>query len=934
MYIIQLAIKRNRPVWSFLSSKCHYLATSTKFVSRHVSCVFQAKHSDIWNNNHFKFNLSRSYGSHLPIDFKTASSDTLETLDEHQIESSDCKNKILGLVSSYYNLNEQIVENKDLFMILYDEYKISLKSDDFKNLRKYQEQVINSDDFQKFLETVPSHLETMSVGDVVDVLGGLILLGIPNTNLLIAQCVYKLLEPEVVLGFSEIAKLYRIFNENFKSIYILQYSLLVPALKSLLMNFSFCKREDLISLSQIMSLEILFWLENNPEIVDTYLSIISDALNKADLHQDVYSLSVILNGVYGCFMHYSKMKKQFSHHAVQIYTSLMDMLEPHIEQMTFRQFSYTFSNIFRSGAQNLLLKMRPEMSKNVITQSKQKMEKLLNSDLPFREKLRFLEEVNISDLFLDDELEFQNELLDFIPNADELTLLSLVEILRNYFQTFIINDQSILPQLVTSAKARLLELLHTRFSNDDNVGSSSFRYFPYYPYLLIIKSLRKMVSKPDFLVDFQPYVAEWIESGYVCDNQSFIKMCDVAIPVLDLTISENIYKRIENILLSEKGLNNADRILNATLFPIKNKRVIKTIEMALITAIERQKISSKELVQIITVKASGREHAAVPKFTKFISEKIEAIENIEESIICVLANKASFLSENMTNRMLKYYSDHFNSIFLFHREESIFLTLLRSFDGLSRLPKHMKELEQLSKYIFDTYFGKEMSALVASESLFILCNFGIYLDEHIQTFFSDDYLETFYKFLREMNTKKMPARLKNFVLLNQHIVLHRPDLNIPWLSEDFLGVFSGLNASYLDPEMKASMSYIEQPLKRVLSGHAYYKRRVRVELGLLVDYEYFVDSNNQPVHYSEALMMDPSETDIRKCALLCGRYKRYEYLANDVDALSVYSANRILSLRALGYEVVFVPVGEWEKLHPEERFDYLRDKMRIESKSH
>ncbi|KAJ8311581.1 hypothetical protein KUTeg_010936 [Tegillarca granosa] len=889
--------KHLRPFCQFIRLKCHRLAPCVQIFTRDVC---HAKHLGIPNDRHlqFQYYLSRSYCSQPLRNFKIVA-DTLNTLSAEQIESSECKNIVLGLVSFYFDLEEGVLQKKDQFMVLLEEYKISEKSNDFENLQQYQKHISKFDGFQKLLKVLPSHIESMRLKDVVDVFGGLLLLGVAQNSTAVSQCIYRLLNPNFELGLLEIAKLSAIFHGNFQinSRHILQYTLLAPALKSLLVNFSSCDRNDLIYLSYLMEQP---WIEIYPEVMNRYLEIISDALENNNLHQDVDCMLSLLNGVCECIWHQNVLCKQSSPHLLGMFRKLMEFLDPCFENLTYEQVSTIFSNmnnIFSSRYKMAILKVYPDAEKTFLTlqtQLENQYKFLLHLNLPIRERFRHKVFEQLLSTDNGNEMPFH----DMIPQADELTLQSIV----HRMNAVVITDK-----MIFSVMNQLLKLLRLR-SKGTGHGATNNQKYPYYTYISILADLQKYkqpkIFEP-FTHSFKPYLSNWLESGYACDIDTYSQLCEVAIPLFG-RIRKEMIQKIRNILLSldVSQFQYAGRFFQGALKTVpSNTLLIKIFEKALATNISQMKHGGVELIGHPIMER-------VPELNTCLVMALEKLENGEEYFLRTLVQNGRFITEKMANRILENYADNFNTKYKVYQPDCILLHLLLTFNRISRLPKNLSKLEELANCALNTHLNLEndMQLLRHYQILNHLCHFGIYLDEHIRKAFSSDFLKKFYEALEGKKEKFIALNLASLVLMNRHIVLHRKDLNIPWKCEQDMKTLSSCSL-----KEKIELGLINRmPLR---ARKFYYKLKhdgaEHIKVNFLVDYgihvhlELCVDSQNMPVDSQVA-----KKDGFQKRAVVFGILPQDSAVVNDKTAISASSAQQILDLRALGYEVLYVPYSE------------------------
>ncbi|KAJ8310139.1 hypothetical protein KUTeg_012004 [Tegillarca granosa] len=889
MKILELVTKKFRPLGPFLYLKCRPVAQSTKIVSRHIC---QAKHLDILNDQckPVTYFLSRSYCSHTSGNLQKIS-DMLDALNLEQIESKECRNIIFNLLEVCVNAEDRTFEGKDSFFVIYFIFH-KRQSLNFLDFQKHQKHTLELTKFQKFLETLPDHLETMSVEDMVDIFGGLAMLGIPKTNFVITQLLLKILNPEVQLGLSEIAKLLLIFQDNFHFSHIIKFTFLYPTLKSCLTNLSSYDRDDLKYLSYLMEKSMI---DTYPELLNIYMKIISEVFKDKQFKKDADCLSDALKGL-SVFFFQGKgdQKKAHSPQLVEAYINLMEMFVPVIDQLSFKHLSQVVGKMRVDGSLNVLDQKRPELCRILDEKLRTNFEELMVSDMPVREKMKYMARLTRADFKLPNKSGINRTFLSMIPNADEHLLLSIVYLWKHEH----LFENSSLKPLFLSAKTRLLELLHEKqhVINPDK-PPSNFHINPFYPYINTIEALQRAVMRRrfhfmadfqlknpmDFFVEFKPYLAMCLQSGQACNNDVFSRVCEVAIPIFGNEISQDTMKRIEDIIFSKKGVKNAQRILRGSLYIPSGNNISLTIELNIKTAINEEIYSGSEIVDLISAGMEGKGLLKSKiQLTRFFARKLETLKGIEKSLLPVVTyNMDAILSEKMANRVLKYYVKHFNSLTLGQKPGSILLTLLRAFFTLSRLPEHTEELREISKHMLDTYLGNGLSASNSYQMLHYLCHFGIYFDEHLQEVFSSAWFD------------------KLFDVIS----------NLP---------------SYA----KTSTFYFT--LHHVLGGDEYFKTGVPIEYELLIDFEYFVDSNKMPVNYEEAKKMDLTKSDIKKCAVYCGRPRNRELMAKDKDAVSVDSAQKILHLRTLGYQVAFIHKPDWMSLITDsDRYIYMRSTLGI-----
>lgn len=511
MSMLQLVTKQFQPLCPLFSLRCGHLSLGAKIVSRHL---YIAKSLDVWNDKRvpvvYKYEQLRSVSSRVSAKLKTIPG----ILEIQHMEPKECKRVIFHLISACLSLEEQTGHNDDQFMILYGEYKKSEKFNHLKCLQKNQEEVLKMESFQVFLEWLPIHFDNMGVEDLIDIFGGLLLLGVPETDLLMTRLFCKFWGPDVELGISEIAKLAAIFDGNFNSRHILQFGFVAPAMISVLGTLSSYDRNDLIYLSRLMNQPCI---KVYPEIMDTYFRLVSDAIKKTDFYDEVDGVLTIINGICDCFKHEFVLKHKLSPDSEAIYGEIVTRLGKLDHQLSERQVTSILPNICYAYLKTCTgsfsnSKLHYDFFKNFrVFPTEMQTQILMNADL-FDGICSVFDQQGIMG-----SIKFDNNYLsEIIKRADELTLLNVCQVLvfveNKEFTGFTYN-------LKTKVKVRLLDLLHARFSNTRNAGATNFQKIPYYPYFEILDILQntKFPSKDrcvGFMVDFKPYLVEWLESGY------------------------------------------------------------------------------------------------------------------------------------------------------------------------------------------------------------------------------------------------------------------------------------------------------------------------------------------------------------------------------------------------------------------------------------
>lgn len=511
MSMLQLVTKQFQPLCSLFSLRCGHLSVGAKIVSRHL---YIAKSLDIENDKRvpvvYKYELSRSVSSQASAKLKIIPG----ILEIQHMEPERCKRVIFHLVSSCLNLEEQTGHNDDPFMILYGEYKKSEKFNHLKCLQQNQERVLKTESFQVFLEWLQIHFDNIGVEDLIDIFGGLLLLGVPETDSLMTQLFCKFWGPDVEFGFSEIAKLAAIFdgNFNFNSRHILQFGFVAPAMISVLGTLSSYDRNDLIYLSRLMNQPCI---KVYPEIMDAYFRLVSDAIKKTDFYDDMDDVLTIINGICDCFKHEFVLKHKLSPNSEAIYGKIVTRLGLLDHQLSGRQVSSILPNIcyaYWKTCTGSLKQLHHDFFKNFrVFPTEMQTQILMNADLFDGICSVFDQQGIMGSIKLDN-----NYLSEIIKHADELTLLNVSQVL-----VFDKNKEftGSTGHLKTKVKARLLALLHARFSDTRNAGATNFQKLPYYPYFDILNILQntKFPSRDrllEFMVDFKPYLVEWLESGY------------------------------------------------------------------------------------------------------------------------------------------------------------------------------------------------------------------------------------------------------------------------------------------------------------------------------------------------------------------------------------------------------------------------------------
>lgn len=250
-------------------------------------------------------------------------------------------------------------------------------------------------------------------------------------------------------------------------------------------------------------------------------------------------------------------------------------------------------------------------------------------------------------------------------------------------------------------------------------------------------------------------------------------------------------------------------------------------------------------------------------------------------------------------------------------------TQILAFAYMSRYPKEKRRLEKNSRDVFDKHFDS-IPLNQCCKYLLYLCYLGIYLDEYLQRVFNVSSLAKLDENVDKKSNLYKQLDLILFAKLNREVVLHRKELNIPWISGHIVETADMQVDKELVLDGNVDLAEIKKYLVHLLGGTTFFQSNVIAKYGVPVDFEFYLNSANEPMVYEEAKIMDHTKADIQKVALNISREATNEFLAENVHDLSVNNCNMTKDLRALGYRAVLIQEHDWNLTKPEERCSFLK----------
>ncbi|KAJ8305584.1 hypothetical protein KUTeg_016129 [Tegillarca granosa] len=270
------------------SFKFRHLATSLN----HVCGRLHQKNDDTKNVLPSKYIWSRNYKSQTFKEFNEGF-DMLEKLIVQEKESADYKKNIINLLSFYYNFENKIGQNEvDTSILIMDLYQrqVLRRSNDF--IPKIGKHLAQSEDFKKLLETLPNHIENISIADQLDNYIGLLLLGVQETDSSMNHLFCNFYKTDSELGLSEVAKMAAIFRHKTRSDIPIK-TIVLPKFKYLLKEQSIHNQGDCKNISLI--------LQNGEDLdFESKVEASKQMLSDADQFKDIDLVLQMLNAVFSC----------------------------------------------------------------------------------------------------------------------------------------------------------------------------------------------------------------------------------------------------------------------------------------------------------------------------------------------------------------------------------------------------------------------------------------------------------------------------------------------------------------------------------------------------------------------------------------------------------------------------------------------------------
>ncbi|XP_071089733.1 FAST kinase domain-containing protein 1, mitochondrial-like [Haliotis cracherodii] len=211
-------------------------------------------------------------------------------------------------------------------------------------------------------------------------------------------------------------------------------------------------------------------------------------------------------------------------------------------------------------------------------------------------------------------------------------------------------------------------------------------------------------------------------------------------------------------------------------------------------------------------------------------------------------------------------------------------------------PKNIEAFSGVCCEMMDTALRKNDVHVQVSLAL-NLCRYQIYPEVHLCQMFTLDYLHMFDK-MREGAKKSLESSM---MLLNRHLVLDCPHLDIPWFHEDFYVQY--------EKHYNRHPRRLESMVKGTVGGREYYNTKVYTPYHHCLDFEVLLDSSGQPVRHSSP--EDGEDREYQRVAILW--YGKDSYPLNSYT-LGHDKTSKQRHLEILGYKVIPVPYYEWQSM--------------------
>ncbi|XP_067651110.1 FAST kinase domain-containing protein 1, mitochondrial-like [Haliotis asinina] len=224
-------------------------------------------------------------------------------------------------------------------------------------------------------------------------------------------------------------------------------------------------------------------------------------------------------------------------------------------------------------------------------------------------------------------------------------------------------------------------------------------------------------------------------------------------------------------------------------------------------------------------------------------------------------------------------------------------------------PKNMEAFSGVCCEMMDVALRKNDVHVQVSLAL-NLCRFQIYPEMQLGQMFSLDYLQMFDK-MREGTKRTLELPM---MLLNRHMVMDCPQLDIPWFHKDF----------YIQYERHYNRypRKLESLVKNTVGGREYYQTKVYTPYHHCLDFEVLLDANGLPVKHTS--VEDDEDQEYQRVAILW--YGKDSYPLNSYT-LGHDKISKQRHLEILGYKVIPVPYYEWQSMG--DNREYLRRKIQL-----
>lgn len=902
------------------SFKYHRLATVINHVCRHLH---QGQHFSVLGTQnvvHSKDAWSRRYTSQISIKYKVVL-DRVKNLNVPQVESTDCKRNVLDFVSFYYNHENQTGQKTvDTSMSIMDLYQIHIIRRFNGFIPQIQEHLTKSDSFKKLLETLPDHIENISITDQIDIYMGLELLGVSDTNLTMSLLFCNFYKEDSI-GMLELAKINAIFSCKSISVFHMK-SVIMPKFRYLLKNNSICNHEDCKALALM--------LQNGYHLNDfsSYIVACNQMFKYADQFNDIDLTLKILRAVFSCgirFKFYDALQEH--QYLFSSLGKLLYWLQLQIETLTSSQI-VDFLSEFQTSSVKWINLNYPKIWQCVCKRANICIKEILSGNLMLEEKVNYLYLMSAMTAratgFFPEQEEIMYMMNKTIPGANLKTIYQLCSL------TYTLNKVACGPraplnQYTLNLAKKLLHIINsqpTYFFEIDGVKM-----------LECLKNLlHTRLSFNEALLDFDTYLLWLLESGHACPRQNFFNICRCSIPILGYKMPIFVKDEIKRLISESYGGSDWNYIIevlkgidSTTIFSKRNFKYFEDILRLITIKLQHERLDATTVFLLVhKINFLMYNNLNINHFRKAVADQI-IIEKFPLWEQMLKKRVASYISETNANKLLEIvFKRHMSGNPVRGDSVEVFSLLIHMFYEMSRRPKKKYLLEKLSRDVYDNNFDNSHNSMFMIVFLHVLCCLGIYLDPYIQKVFSKNYLEKLNAQLAKELPHKQMAFMSRFAGLNKKVVLHRQELNIPWICGDTLNDVH----PYFTLKLHPTVSYANVELHlNILLGYSFVMPNVKAQYGIYIDFELYLDSTNEPVVYEMAKKMENSKSDIQKIAVNISRRTLKEYLAEDPEEISMFNANMIKDLNAVGYKAVLIQGHEWHPLSFEERQDFLKEKI-------